>query len=152
MDIGKRIAELRTENGLSQQELADLLFVSRDLVSKWENGLRAPDYPTVERMAQAFGVSPDAVVDRSDLVFEELSACVGEELGAIIPEEAFTELVNRFLKKQSERNADLFLKRYYFLRTTAEIAAECGIRENHVRSILSKLRRRLRKEIREGHS
>ena len=40
MTIGEKIAELRTDGGMSQQTLADMLFVSRDLVSKWENDTR----------------------------------------------------------------------------------------------------------------
>ena len=35
VNVGKRIAEQRAANDMSQQTLADLLFVSRDLVSKW---------------------------------------------------------------------------------------------------------------------
>ena len=53
MDIGGRIAELRKEIGLTQQELADRLYVSRQLVSKWESGDRRPDYKTVEKIAEA---------------------------------------------------------------------------------------------------
>ena len=43
MSIGERIIELRKEQGLSQSELAKLLNVSRQAVSKWENDLTAPD-------------------------------------------------------------------------------------------------------------
>ena len=52
MDIGDRIAELRRRKSLTQQELADRLYVSRQLVSKWESGDRRPDYKTVEKIAQ----------------------------------------------------------------------------------------------------
>ncbi|MBQ1847593.1 MAG: helix-turn-helix transcriptional regulator, partial [Clostridia bacterium] len=44
MDIGKSIAKLRLSRGITQEELANRLFVSRDLVSKWETGARRPDY------------------------------------------------------------------------------------------------------------
>ena len=75
MNIGKRIAELRTTNDISQQALADLLFVSRDLVSKWENGMRRPDYQTIERIAEVFRISVDSLIEKKDLIFEELSDC-----------------------------------------------------------------------------
>ena len=43
MSIGERIVELRKKQGLSQGELAKLLNISRQAVSKWENDLAAPD-------------------------------------------------------------------------------------------------------------
>ena len=43
MDTGAKVAELRKAKGLTQQELAGKLFVSRELVCKWENGERRPD-------------------------------------------------------------------------------------------------------------
>ena len=42
-DAVKTIADLRAEKGLTQQELADQLAVSRSLVSLWESGARTPD-------------------------------------------------------------------------------------------------------------
>ena len=43
MSIGERISQLRTEQNISQGQLADLLEVSRQAVSKWENDLSSPD-------------------------------------------------------------------------------------------------------------
>lgn len=43
MSIGERITELRNERNISQAQLARLLNVSRQAVSKWENDLTAPD-------------------------------------------------------------------------------------------------------------
>ena len=56
LNIGKKISELRNKNGMSQQALADSLFVSRDLVSKWENGTRRPNYRMIEKIAEVSGV------------------------------------------------------------------------------------------------
>ncbi|MBR3020241.1 MAG: helix-turn-helix transcriptional regulator [Clostridia bacterium] len=44
MDFGKKIADARMAANMTQQELAEKLFVSRELISKWENGLRRPNY------------------------------------------------------------------------------------------------------------
>ena len=54
MRTGQIIAKLRSEAGMSQQQLADVLFVSRDLISKWETGRRLPDYHYIEIMADLF--------------------------------------------------------------------------------------------------
>ena len=43
MSIGERIAELRSEQNLSQGQLAEALSVSRQAVSKWENDVSSPD-------------------------------------------------------------------------------------------------------------
>jgi len=43
MSIGERIIELRNQSNLSQAELAKMMGVSRQAVSKWENGLSVPD-------------------------------------------------------------------------------------------------------------
>ena len=151
MNVGKRIAELRAANDMSQQTLADLLFVSRDLVSKWENGLRRPDYQTIEKIAQLFGVSVDTIVDKEELFFDELSECFPE--GASITEDQLVCVLNSFLRKSKPRNADLFLKRYYFQNAVTAVADEYGLRENHVRSILSKMRKRLKTEFaKEAHN
>lgn len=148
VNAGKTIAGLRTGKGLSQQALADLLSVSRDLVSKWENGTRTPDYPTVERIADIFGVSPEIIIDKNDLIFKELAECVDDT--DTVPRERLSGIVSAFVRKLSERNAGVFLERYYYLKTTSEISSEYGINENHVRSILSKTRKKLKKHVREG--
>ena len=71
MSIASAIVELRTKAALSQKELADRLFVSRELVSKWETGSRIPDFGTIDAIADVFRVSPDAIADRNDLIFRD---------------------------------------------------------------------------------
>ena len=147
MDIGKAIAHLRAKHGLSQQELADRLFISRDLVAKWESGRRRPDYPMIEKIADVFSVSPDEIVDKNDITFEELSECLPD--GIEVSGNELISLLNSFLKVLSSRDADMFMMRYYHLRPTAEIAKAFGIRENHVRSRLSEVRTKLKRFIKE---
>ena len=148
MSLSQTIAELRTANDLSQQELADRLFVSRDLVSKWERGERTPGFRTVEKIAETFGVPVDRLCDRRALLVRELEDCLPEERA--FEDGELTALLDRFLRGVSPRTADVFLNRYYLLKTTSEIAEKYKIRENHVRSILSKTRKRLKKALQEG--
>ncbi|MBR4336586.1 MAG: helix-turn-helix transcriptional regulator [Clostridia bacterium] len=147
MSIASAITALRTKAALSQQELADRLYVSRELVSKWETGSRIPDFGTIGAIAGVFRVSPEAIADRNALVFRELSDCVPQ--GISLPEEELTGLLERFLTRIPVREGDVFLNRYYFLKNTAEIAAKYRLGENHVRSILSKTRRKLAKYLKE---
>lgn len=52
MSLGRRIADLRTACGLSQCQLAKLMEVSRQAVSKWENDLTAPDTLKMIRLSE----------------------------------------------------------------------------------------------------
>ncbi len=59
---GKLIKELRSEKGLTQQELASLLKVSPTAVSKWENGKNLPDISVMEAMAEILNVSCSEII------------------------------------------------------------------------------------------
>ena len=57
MDTKKIIYELRTKNGMSQDELAEKVFVSRQAVSRWENGETVPNTETLKLLSEVFDVS-----------------------------------------------------------------------------------------------
>ena len=60
--LGKRIAVLRREKGLTQDELAQKLGVSSQAVSKWENDQTCPDILLLPQLAQILGVSVDELL------------------------------------------------------------------------------------------
>lgn len=62
MKIAAQICRLRTAAGMSQEELASLLEVSRQSVSKWETGASVPDVEKLIKLAQLFGVTLDELV------------------------------------------------------------------------------------------
>lgn len=140
MNIGKRIADARTAANITQQELADRLFVSRELISKWENGSRRPDFETVKQIAEALSISPDDIVRREDRVFEELEACVPSECS--IPRERLSALIGSFITKLPQPDAGLFFRKYYQLDSYPELAKLFSMSENRVRSRLSRTVRR----------
>ena len=55
MNIGERIMALRKEKSISQTELAKRLNVSRQAVSKWEQGVSSPDTERLIRLAEILG-------------------------------------------------------------------------------------------------
>lgn len=57
MDTKDIILKLRTEKGLSQDELAEKLFVTRQAVSRWENGDTVPNTETLKLLSALFDVS-----------------------------------------------------------------------------------------------
>ena len=63
MTIGKRIALLRKEKGLTQEELAQHMGVSGQAVSKWENDQTCPDISALPRLARLLGVTVDELLE-----------------------------------------------------------------------------------------
>ncbi len=63
-DIGRRIAELRRERGLNQEELAELAMLHRVTVAKYETGAVEPGALAIGRIADALGVSTDELLCR----------------------------------------------------------------------------------------
>ncbi len=78
--FGAFIAALRKEQGLTQQELADRLFVSNKAVSKWERGQSLPDIALLEPLAQCLGVSVAELLRGERLAERPLEAAETEEL------------------------------------------------------------------------
>ena len=62
MTLGERIYSLRKARGLSQEELADAVGVSRQAVSKWELGESQPEVDKAVLLAQALGVTTDQLL------------------------------------------------------------------------------------------
>ncbi len=61
--IGEIIRRLRKERNLTQEELAKLLHVSGQAISRWENGTGMPDISQIVPIASVFGVSTDVLFD-----------------------------------------------------------------------------------------
>lgn len=60
--LGKRIARLRRKMGLKQERLAELLSVSPQAVSKWENDQTRPDISLLPKLGKVLGVSVDELL------------------------------------------------------------------------------------------
>ena len=63
MNLSEKILYLRKDSGLSQEELAEKLNVSRQAVSRWENGSAMPDASNLLQLSRLFGVSADYLLD-----------------------------------------------------------------------------------------
>ena len=62
MILADKIIELRKKNGWSQEELAEMLGVSRQSVSKWEGAQSVPDMNRILKLSEVFGVSTDELL------------------------------------------------------------------------------------------
>ena len=65
-EFGENIRKAREEKGITQQTLADKLFVSRQAVSRWENGSRYPDLLTAKSLAAALDTTLDKLLDNDE--------------------------------------------------------------------------------------
>lgn len=61
-----RLKELRENLGLSQYAFADRFGVAQSTVGNWESGIREPNFDTIQRLADFFGVSVDYLLGRSE--------------------------------------------------------------------------------------
>ena len=61
--LGKKIQQLRKENGMSQEELASKLTISRQAISKWELGESMPDTENIVQLSKLFNVSTDYLLN-----------------------------------------------------------------------------------------
>ncbi|WP_270743357.1 helix-turn-helix domain-containing protein [Streptococcus infantarius] len=62
MELERRLAELRKEKNISQEEIAEKLYVSRQTISNWERGKTYPDINSLLLMANYFDVSLDHLI------------------------------------------------------------------------------------------
>ncbi len=71
MNIDKKIKELRVKNELTQEELANMLGVSMQAVSRWETGITFPDITLLPILANIFAVTTDELLGRDVLKQED---------------------------------------------------------------------------------
>lgn len=62
--IGKKLKELRTSENLTQQQLAEKLQISRVNYTRYETDAVRPDFETLLKLADFYGVSLDEIFDR----------------------------------------------------------------------------------------
>ena len=68
MEFKEKLQELRKRKGLTQEELADALYVSRTAISKWESGRGMPGLASLKAIADYFSVSVDTLLSGEALL------------------------------------------------------------------------------------
>ena len=68
MELHEKIQELRKQKGLTQEELARILHVSRTAVSKWESGRGYPNIDSLKAIAVCFSVTVDTLLSSEELL------------------------------------------------------------------------------------
>ena len=68
MEFNEKLQELRKQKGITQEELAECLFVSRTAISKWESGRGFPAIDSLKSIAKFFGISLDELLSSEDIL------------------------------------------------------------------------------------
>lgn len=71
MELGKKIKQLRKFSGMTQEQLAEKLNISRQALSKWENGSSMPDVESVVRISKLFQISLEELLLKEEKHVEE---------------------------------------------------------------------------------
>lgn len=98
MIFADKLIQLRKKNGLSQEELADKVGVSRQAVSKWESAQSIPDIDKVIALSGLFGVSIDYLL-KDEIEIEDSVPLEEEKKKVSIP-----RLMNVLLKGKKQHN------------------------------------------------
>ncbi len=115
--IGKRIAQLRKNKGLKQENLAEMLGVSGQAVSKWENDQSCPDISILPQLAQILGVTVDELLSGKT---EEVSTV------KVLPEEERKNIKDMMLRIVVDSN-DGAKVRVNLPMAIVQIAVDCGM-------------------------
>lgn len=70
-EMANRFTELRKQHGLSQEQLAEKLGVSRQAVSKWERAEASPDIENLSALARLYGITIDELINGAQQPFPE---------------------------------------------------------------------------------
>ena len=73
MEFHEKLQELRKQKNLTQEELSEILFVSRTAISKWESGRGYPSIDSLKAIAKFFGVTIDELLSNRELI------CIAEK-------------------------------------------------------------------------
>ena len=68
MEFNEKLQELRKQKGLTQEELAEYLYISRTVISKWESGRGYPNIDSLKAIAKFFKVTIDELLSGDELL------------------------------------------------------------------------------------
>ena len=120
--IGKRIKELRKNNGFSQEKLAQKLDVTTGAVCKWEIGLTYPDIDTLLEIAKLFEVSVDYLLGNK--VNGQVAEEITKSLTEAIETKKFTceenEIANYIKKHENDFEVNYYFGKYLYIKEIEE--------------------------------
>lgn len=90
MSVSKQLIHLRNVKGISQEELASLMNVTRQAVSKWETDQTLPDSEKIIRLSEIFGVTTDYLLKGKETdpmdIYSQHNSKAGTDMSAEVTE------------------------------------------------------------------
>lgn len=96
IDLSVRLRQLRTDKRLRQEQVADLIGVTKSAISAYENDIRQPSYDILVRFANLYRVSTDYLLGRTDDRVIDVSDLTATEVALV------SELVNSMSVKNKK--------------------------------------------------
>lgn len=96
IDLSVRLQQLRTDKRLRQEQVADLIGVTKSAISAYENDIRQPSYDILVRFANLYRVSTDYLLGRTDDRVIDVSDLTASEVALV------SELVNSMSNKNKK--------------------------------------------------
>jgi len=94
MNFSEKLFEIRKQKGMSQEELADRLNVSRQTISKWETGLTTPEMEKLIEMSKLFEITIDELVGNDNNVKDEKEKSNDESITEKLDEEVESKIAD----------------------------------------------------------
>ncbi len=108
-DFGERLKDLRVQNDMTQEDVASKLFVTKQAVSRWENGNCLPDVATLGKLAEIFDVNIDYLLIGNDNVkIEKEIEIVEKEKIVEVEKEKIVEVEKPLSDEEIERILDRY--------------------------------------------
>ena len=125
---------LRLWNAIPPEQPENL----RLYVARIARNLALDRYRSLHRQSRGGG--------QTALALEELESCIpaGSDPEAHVNTQELSGAINRFLASVSQRDRNIFLRRYFYMDSSATIALRYGMRETAIRTVLSRIRRKLK--------
>ena len=104
MEFHEKLQELRKQKGLTQEELAARLYVSRTAISKWESGRGYPNLDSLKAIAKFFSVTLDELLSTDEVLTIAEKEQQKNTLVAVSVEEAAREHIHMPLEIEDDDN------------------------------------------------
>ena len=126
MNLGESLFNARKNKGLTQEETAGKLGVSRQTVSKWETGETLPDIRQAKRLAVLYGVSLDELID-FDISVREIQDVIDRTTEEVSAKIDWTKAWSRQYPILGRYRDEVDVSRYEapLLRLLDELEADC---------------------------
>lgn len=129
--VGMKITEYRKINQMSQEELAEKLFVSRQLISKWENGIGVPSIDSVIDLSKVLGISIEELLCLNEKTQVDMNDVFGNRkredvINGIISKRFRVDIPEIFYQLSSE-------ERLLILRAIKNDILKCNLEELYPR-------------------